>query len=165
MTTFYGHRDGFITYNDKIYVPKSQRNQILSCHHDMLCHPGTNRMMQTTQHCSSWPSLVADTKLFVATCRNYQLGKKLLPMSDSTLKPWQTLCVDCIDPYTITDVTGKEYILKSANNGRPSVGTIRDFRTPHQMSTQNSYITGSYMSLSSPKTNANHLRQLKRVSE
>ncbi len=45
-----------------------------------------------------------------------------------------------------------------------SVGTIREFLTPHQMSTQNSYISGSYMSQSSPKTNAKYLRQWKRVS-
>ena len=134
----YGHRDGFVTYNDKIYVPKSLRKQILSWYHEMLCHPGTNRMVQTIQHGLNWPSLVTDTKLFVATCRSCQLGKKrrhkygLLPMSESILKPWHTLCVDCIGPYTITDAAGKEYILNALTMADPASGLFEIVELPNK---------------------------------
>jgi len=53
-------------------------------------------------------------------------------MSDSTLKPWHTLCVDCIGPYTITDAAGKEYILNALTMADPASGLFEIAELPNK---------------------------------
>ena len=53
-------------------------------------------------------------------------------MSDSILKPWHTLCVDCIGPYTITDAAGKQYILNALTMADPASGLFEIVELPNK---------------------------------
>ena len=96
-----------ITYEGKIYVPKSLQSMTLNWFHHYLQHPGATRMEKTIRQSLYWPSMSADCKRVCKYCRLCQFSKRLkrkykkIPPKDPDWIPWHSVCVDCIGPLTI----------------------------------------------------------------
>jgi Integrase zinc binding domain len=58
------HIEGYdlVFYNDKIYIPQSLRQTVLSWYHGYLLHPGQTCTEQTIRNTMTWPGLMQDVK-------------------------------------------------------------------------------------------------------
>ena len=96
-----------IYYKNKVVVKQFLQYRIVHWYYEYLMHPGVNRTEQTIRQYFTWPSLTADVTKIVRTCHTCQLTKKNkkkmehLSPKEAECKPWDILCVDLIDPYTI----------------------------------------------------------------
>ena len=115
-------------YQNKIYVPAALQQQVLKWYHEMLCHPGINRMKCTITKHLTWPTLNKDVEEYVKKCHNCQVAKShrgdygKLPSREANLRPWRTLCVDCIGPYKVKGNDGETYILHAMTMADPATG-------------------------------------------
>jgi hypothetical protein len=46
-----------LCYKEKIYIPQSLRQRVLSWYHEYLLHPGQNRTEKTIRNTMTWPGL------------------------------------------------------------------------------------------------------------
>jgi transposase InsO family protein len=96
-----------LCFKDKIYIPQSLRQRVLSWYHEYLLHPGQTRTEQTIRNTMTWPGLTQDVERFCSTCPVCQLTKKerkkygLLPPKTAESDPWVMVCVDLVGPFTI----------------------------------------------------------------
>ena len=96
-----------ITYDDKIYVPPCLTSDTLNWYHQYLQHPGVTRLYRTISQTVYWPGLRVQCERLVKSCKLCQLSKRLrskygkLPPKDVDLRPWNTVCIDCIGPLSI----------------------------------------------------------------
>ena len=96
-----------VTYNDKIYIPACLREEVMNWYHHYLQHPGASRMEKTIGAVVFWPNMSKNIRRLCTTCELCQLAKRTkdkygkLPPRDLELRPWHTVCVDCIGPFTI----------------------------------------------------------------
>ena len=103
------HIEGYdlLCYKDKIYIPQSLRQRVLSWYHEYLLHPGQTRTEQTIRNTMTWPGLTQDVERLCSTCPVCQLTKKerkkygLLPPKTAESDPWVMVCVDLVGPFTI----------------------------------------------------------------
>jgi Integrase zinc binding domain len=103
------HFEGYdlLCLMDKIIIPQSLRQRVLSWYHEYLLHPGQTCTEQTIRNTMTWPGLTQDMELFCSTCLVCQLTKKehkkygLLPPKTAESDPWVMDCVDLVDPFTI----------------------------------------------------------------
>ncbi|CAJ1959749.1 unnamed protein product [Cylindrotheca closterium] len=122
------HGTEIILFHKKIYVPKPLRQHVLQWYHDMLQHPGVTRTERTIRQHLTWPGLRHDVETHVKHCRKCQLCKnpKLkygkLPVKEFTYKPWNTICVDLIGPYTVSTKDGKDIKLHAMTICDPATG-------------------------------------------
>jgi Integrase zinc binding domain len=92
---------------DKIYIPQSLRQRVLSWYHEYLLHPGQTRMEQTIRNTMTWPGLTQDVERLCSTCPVCQLTKQerkkygLIPPKIAESDPWVMVCVDLVGPFTI----------------------------------------------------------------
>ena len=96
-----------ICYDSKIYVPQSMHRRVLDWYHFYLNHPGVSRLDKTTRGVYYWKSLVTQEELFAKmfkTCQQFKkiktLYEHLPPENIAELKPWDTVNVDQIGPYS-----------------------------------------------------------------
>jgi Integrase core domain. len=96
-------------YEDKIYVPQSLRGRTIEWYHYYLNHPGGDRLANTLFQVCYWKGLTHQAKQFAKGCQQCQKFKRckarygLLPPKEiGELKPWHTVHVDLIGPYTVT---------------------------------------------------------------
>jgi len=108
---FEGH--ALIMHEGKIYVPESLRGRTLEWYHHYLNHPGGDRLANTLLQVCYWKGLTHQAKQYAKACQQCQKFKRrktryghLPPKEIGDLKPWQTVHVDLIGPYT---VTAKQY--------------------------------------------------------
>ena len=96
-----------VTYNDQIYIPSSLWKNTTNWYHHYLQHPGASRMEKTLGSVVYWPNMSKDIRRLCTTCKLCQLVKRTkgkygkLPPKDVKLRPWHTVCVDYIGPFTI----------------------------------------------------------------
>jgi transposase InsO family protein len=103
------HIEGYdlLCFKDKIYIPQSLRQRVLSWYHEYLLHPGQTRTEQTIRNTMTWPGLTQDVERFCSACPVCQLTKKerkkygLLPPKTAESDPWVMVCVDLVGPFTI----------------------------------------------------------------
>ena len=106
------------TYKDKIYIPASLREKVLNWYHHYLQHPGASRMENTLGSVVYWPNMSKEIRRLCTTCKLCQLAKRTknkygkLPQRDLEMRPWHTVCVDCIGPFTIKTKDDKGKIHK-----------------------------------------------------
>ena len=98
-----------VTYQDKIYVPKSLRRRTLEWYHHFLNHPGGDRLYHTLQTVCYWKGMAYQAATLCKRCDDCQRHKprkrkygKLPARSVGELIPWQTVHTDLIGPYSIT---------------------------------------------------------------
>ena len=102
-------RQPLVFYHDKIAIPRSLRSRLLAWYHEMLLHPGADRMYQSIAQHFIWPSLRSDVSTLVRECSTCQLFKGQrkkyghLPIiqHDQHNEPWATIAVDTIGPWII----------------------------------------------------------------
>ena len=115
INTFHGgEKDCLLICKDnKIVVPKTLQQRIVSWYHTMLCHPGETRTEETIRQHFAWKGLKTEVKRQCKSCHICQVTKRSnakyghLPPKEPEITPWETLCVDMIGPYKITR-PGKE---------------------------------------------------------
>jgi hypothetical protein len=65
-----------LCYKDKIYIPQSLRQRVLSWYHEYLLHPGQTRTEKTIRNTMTWPGLAQDVERLCSTCSVCQLTKR-----------------------------------------------------------------------------------------
>jgi len=97
-----------IMYKNKIYVPKDLRGRTINWYHHYLNHPGGDRLANTLLQTCYWKGLTNQAKKFCKVCDTCQRFKKrrsrygyLPPKNIGDLKPWNTVHIDLIGPYTV----------------------------------------------------------------
>jgi hypothetical protein len=68
-----GHN--LILLNNKIYIPKALRKEILKWYHTKFCHPGIVRTGKYIESHLTWPGMRTDIKQYIPKCRICQLCK------------------------------------------------------------------------------------------
>ena len=138
-----------ITYKDRIFVPKELRNQTLNWYHHYLCHPGRDRMYKTMAATLYWDNMETDVSRFTKTCSTCQRFKKSkkkygkLPPKEVTMTPWETVCIDLVGPYTVTDRLGNDRILTAMTFVDPATGWFEIAEIPDKTSARISQIFNS----------------------
>ena len=115
-------------YRNKFYVPAALQHQVLKWYHEMLCHPGINRMTCTIAQHLTWPTLNKDIGEYVRKCHICQVPKThrgdygKLPSRGANVRPWRTLCIDCVGPYKVKGADGETYTLRAMTMADPATG-------------------------------------------
>ena len=96
-----------ICYDSKIFVLQRLQRRVLDWYHFCINHPGGSRIAKTIREVCYWKCLVTQAEMFSKTCKICQKFKKrmtiyghLPPKNIAELKPWNTVNVDLIDPYS-----------------------------------------------------------------
>ena len=96
-----------ICYDSKIYVLLSLRKRALDWYHFYLNRPSGSRLSKTVREVCYWKGLVTQEELFAKMCKTRQQLKKRktlyghLPSKNiAEIKPWNTVHVDLIGPYS-----------------------------------------------------------------
>ena len=108
-----------IFYKEKIAIPSTLLNSIVSWYHTSLNHPGVNRTCETIQShfaCKGLRRVVTD---FVKSC-DVCLHQKApaqkyakLPPNLTTHDPWDCVHIDLFGPWSFTDVNGVDRQIKA----------------------------------------------------
>ena len=101
------HDVEIICYDSKLYVPQSLRRHMLDWYHFYLNHLGGSRLATTIRGVCYCKGLVTQAEMFAKTCKICQQFKKintiyenLPPKNIAELKPWDTVHVYLIVPYS-----------------------------------------------------------------
>ena len=127
-----------ITYKNRIYLPIKLRTRVLDWYHHYLCHPGKTRMYKTLASTMYWEGMEKDINTYVkkcTICQKYKKKKKKygkLPPKNSTMIPWDTVCVDLVGPYTVTDHTGTDRTLMAMTFIDPATGWFEIAELPNK---------------------------------
>ena len=83
------HQDRILGQSvSQLVVPKSRRRQVLEVAHDMHGgHMGAKRTKERIAYTFYWPSLTADCKEYVKTCKICQFKKRVTCMDRVPIKP------------------------------------------------------------------------------
>ena len=103
------HIEGYdlLCNKDKIYIPQSLRQKVLSWYHEYVLHPGQTRTEKIIRNTMAWPGLKQDLERLCSPCQVCQLTKKerkkyeLLPPKIAESDPWVMVCVDLVGSFTI----------------------------------------------------------------
>ena len=95
----------------------------------MLMHPGQKHLEMTLRQHLTWPGLTNDAKNHVSNCllckRHKSVTKNYSYLPLKTIEeemPWNTLCMDLIGLYTITNSAGIDYKLWAMTFIEPVTG-------------------------------------------
>jgi Integrase zinc binding domain len=117
-----------ILFNNKIYIPKTLRNPILSCYHTALQHPGIQQTKRAIHSHLVWSQLSSDVKKHIKSCHQCQRCKNPrkkyghLALKDIDQNPWDKISVNLIGPYTVTTKHEKELNLHALTMYDPATG-------------------------------------------
>ncbi|MGH7974345.1 MAG: RNase H-like domain-containing protein, partial [bacterium] len=121
---------------NKIILPEALVTPIVEWYHDNLCHPGMTRELSTLIQHFCAPNLRATVDQYISTCQICQERKRstkkygILPAKDAEDTPWQTICVDLIGPWKITDGTNSTYHLNAITIIDPATSWIEIIQIP-----------------------------------
>ena len=85
----------------------------MNWYYNYLQHPGVSKIEKTLGSVVYWPNMTKDIRRLCTTCKLCQLAKCTkdkygkLPPKDLELRPWHTVCVNCIGPLTIKTKSSK----------------------------------------------------------
>jgi len=111
------------TYQNKIWIPGSIRQQLLHWYHQNLQHAGMQCMIKTISLHFDWQGFRKDIKTFVKTCDSCQrakitgighAGHGIIPETKSLhdKQPWSQVRIDCMGEFPIkVKQTGTNRIL------------------------------------------------------
>jgi hypothetical protein len=127
-------RAPLVYFKGKIVIPTNLRFRILTWYHEILLHPGADRMFHTISQHFTWPSLCTQVENFVKhcnTCQHYKAQRKkygLVPVPDKQqiANPWHSIAVDTIGPWIIPQLP---HSLKSKEPTTLQALTIIDLNT------------------------------------
>ena len=96
----------------KLVIPTELQKRAVEWYHHYLQHPGTTRLEETLRAAMYWKGLRHTVRAYVKKCHKCQVNKRRqhkygkLPTKLVVSKPWETLCVDLIGPYTLKGKDG-----------------------------------------------------------
>ena len=96
-----------------------------------------------------WDNMETDVSRFTKTCPTCQRFKKSkkkygkLPPKEVTMTPWETVCIDLVGPYTVTDRLGNDRILTAMTFVDPATGWFEIAEIPDKTSARISQIFNS----------------------
>ena len=96
-----------IWQNSKIFSPTALQKKTLYWYHEMLFHLGETHTEHTINTHFYWKGLCTTVHNVRKKCPTWKRTKTInykyfkLPPKQAETKPWETLCVDRIKPYTI----------------------------------------------------------------
>ena len=97
----------------KVVVPLALQDRLIDTYHQLLVHPGANRMEATIRHVFDFKGLRTKVEEHCRTCHICQLTKKqrkkygLLPAKAAEVIPWKRVNVDLVGPYTVKTKKGR----------------------------------------------------------
>ena len=98
--------------NDRLFVSASLRSQVLQWGHSsrLACHPGVRRTLALLRQRFWWPSMVEDTKEFIAACpsccqhkSSHQAPSGLLQPLPVPRRPWSHIALDFVTGLPASD--------------------------------------------------------------
>jgi hypothetical protein len=116
-----------IAKHGKVIVPEALQDRLVESYHELLQHPGMNRMEATIRHVFDWRGLREKVEEHCRTCDLCQLTKKQkkkygkLPVKEAEVTPWKRVNVDVIGPYTVRTPSGT-HILQAMTMIDPVTG-------------------------------------------
>jgi hypothetical protein len=96
----------------KLVIPKTLQRRTVESYHHYLQHPGSARLEETLRGSIYWKGMQRTVRAYVKNCKKCQVNKRRqkqyskLPPKQVITKPWHTLCVDLIGPYTVKGKDG-----------------------------------------------------------
>ena len=96
-----------VNKNAKMVIPEALKDKILDWYHHHLQHPGHDRLEAAINATMTWKGLKDSVRRYTKKCPKCQKNKHTkkqygkLPEKLCETKPWHTLCVDLMGPYTI----------------------------------------------------------------
>ena len=100
----------------KIVIPPELQPRILDWYHEILVHPGENRMEKSLTSLYYWKNLKKDVHQHCKHCKTCQLFKTtrktkygLLPAKTAEVIKWSRVNVDLWGPKTVHNKNGKDY--------------------------------------------------------
>ena len=96
----------------KLVIPKKLQHRAVAWYHHYLQHPGSTRLEETLRSAMYWKGMRRSVRAHVKKCHKCQVNKRRkhkygkLPTKLVVTKPWDTLCVDLIGPYTLKGKDG-----------------------------------------------------------
>jgi hypothetical protein len=96
----------------KLVIPNKLQNRAVGWYHHSLQHPGTTRLEETLRSAMYWKGMRRSVCAHVKKCHICQVNKRRkhkygkLPTKLVVTKPWNTVCVDLIGPYTLKGKDG-----------------------------------------------------------
>jgi hypothetical protein len=96
----------------KLVIPKNLQNRAVVWYHHYLQHPGTTCLEETLRSAMYWKGMHCSVRAHVKKCHKCQINKRSkhkygkLPTELAETKPWNTVCVDLIGPYTLKGKDG-----------------------------------------------------------
>ena len=135
-----------ITYKNRVYVPQQLRTRLIKWYHHYLCHPGEARMHKTMASTLYWEKMEDDIRQYVKQCKTCQRFKKQkkkygkLPPKIVDLTSWDTVCIDLVGPYTVTDQKGNDRVLNAMTFVDPATGWFEIAEIPDKTSARISQI-------------------------
>ena len=106
-----------IAKHGKVIVPQALQERLVASYHDLLQHPGMNRMEATIRHVFDWRGLRETVEQYCRTCHICQLTKKQrkkyghLPTKEAEVTPWKRVNVDVVGPYSVSTPKQKRQLL------------------------------------------------------
>ena len=108
-----------ITYKDRIYICKDLRIRIMKWYHHYLCYPGDSRMHKILVSILYWEKREDKIRKFIKQCPTCQRFKKKkrkkkiktygkISPKNVELISCDTVCIDIVGPYTVTDQKGND---------------------------------------------------------
>ena len=91
----------------KLVIPKNLQNHAVAWYHHYLQLPGFTCLEETLCSALYWKGMHRSIRAHVKKCHKCQVNKRSkhkygkLPPKLVVTKPWNTLCVDLIGPYTL----------------------------------------------------------------
>ncbi len=98
----------------KLVIPNNLQNRAVGWYHHYLQHPGTTRLEETLRSAMYWKGMRRSVRAHVKKCHKCQVNKRRkhkygkLPTKLVVTKPWNTVCVDLIGPYTLKGKDGTQ---------------------------------------------------------
>ena len=100
----------------RIVIPAELQPRVLDWYHEILVHPGENRMEKSLTSLYYWKNLKKDVHHHCKHCKICQLFKTtrktkygLLPAKTAEIIKWSRVNVDLWGPKTVHNKNGKDY--------------------------------------------------------
>ena len=109
-----------IFYQQKICIPTSLIDQVITWYHEILGHPGPTRTFKTISMHFHFKGMEARVKLLIHRC-SCQKNKRVtrpyghLPPNLQQYDPWKCVQVDLFGPWSYTDANGIDRFIRAVS--------------------------------------------------
>ena len=107
------HGPDLIFYKNKVVIPPTLLDRIITWHHDILNHPGVERTYKTISQHFYACGMEGRVCTLIRRCscqKNKRMTKNYghLPPTTQSHEPWECVQADLLGPWSYTNVNGIE---------------------------------------------------------